>query len=158
MTTPNIRQKWHRHGRLSQTLNSGLSFRRRPRDTEPSTQVQINRANGNILRLQRFQKEEKGQLERRREGERGTQSPVPAPVGALWPVVHVKRRPGAKGSRLWPWVRSTRGEPVLKCPSGQGVGQGQRGTSHPRCEFFFSFFCLFLPFLGRSHGTWRFPG
>ena len=24
------------------------------------------------------------------------------PVGALWPVVHVRRRPGTKGSQLWP--------------------------------------------------------
>ena len=24
------------------------------------------------------------------------------PVGALWPVVHIRRRPGTKGSQLWP--------------------------------------------------------
>ena len=24
------------------------------------------------------------------------------PVGALWPVVRVRRRPGTKGSQLWP--------------------------------------------------------
>ena len=24
------------------------------------------------------------------------------PVGALWPVVHLRRRPGTKGSQLWP--------------------------------------------------------
>ena len=43
-------------------------------------------------------------------------------VGALWPVVHVRRRPGTKGSQLWPlglvqrWASWS-----LSTPSGQHV-------------------------------------
>ena len=53
-----------------------------------------------------FQKEEtRGQLEfekrkGRGKGKRSTKSLVPYPVGALWPVIRVRRRPGTKGS-LW---------------------------------------------------------
>ena len=34
-------------------------------------------------------------------GERSIKSLVPYPFQALWPVVHVRRRPGTKGSQLW---------------------------------------------------------
>ena len=44
------------------------------------------------------------------------------PVGALWPVVHIRRRPGTKGSQLQPlglvhWQASW----PLSTPSGQDV-------------------------------------
>ena len=47
------------------------------------------------------------------------------PVRALWPVVHVRRRPGTKGSQLWPlglvyWQASW----PLSTPSGQDVSLG----------------------------------
>ena len=48
------------------------------------------------------------------------------PVGALWPVVRVRRRPGTKGSQLWPlglvhWQASW----PLSTPSGQDVSLGE---------------------------------
>ena len=54
------------------------------------------------------------------------------PVGALWPVVHIRRRPGTKGSQLWPlglvhWQASW----PLSTPSGQDVGLSEE-ESHQR--------------------------
>ena len=48
------------------------------------------------------------------------------PVGALWPVVLVRRKPGTKGSQLWPlglvhWQASW----PLSTPSGQDVSLSQ---------------------------------
>ena len=45
-----------------------------------------------------------GRVKERKEGsgERSIKSLIPYPVGALWPVVCVRRRPGTKGSQLRP--------------------------------------------------------
>ena len=48
------------------------------------------------------------------------------PVGALWPVVRVRKRPGTKGSQLQPlglehWQESW----PLSTPSGQDVSLGE---------------------------------
>lgn len=34
--------------------------------------------------------------------QRSTKSLVPYQVRALWLVIHVRRRPGTKGSQVWP--------------------------------------------------------
>ena len=65
-----------------------------------------------------------GRVKERKEGsgERSIKSLIPYPVGALWPVVCVRRRPGTKGSQLRPlglvhWQASW----PLSTPSGQDV-------------------------------------
>ena len=57
------------------------------------------------------------------------------PVGALWPVVCVRRRPGTKGSQLWPlglvhWQASW----PLSTPSGQDVNLSKE-ESPPESTF-----------------------
>ena len=55
-------------------------------------------------------------------GERSIKSLIPYSVGALWPVVSVRRRPGTKGSQSWPlglvyqWASWS-----LSTPSGRDV-------------------------------------
>ena len=68
-------------------------------------------------------------------GERSKKSLVPYPVGALWPVVHVRRRPGTKGSQLQPlglvhWQASW----PLSTPSGQDVSLSEE-ESPPESPF-----------------------
>ena len=55
------------------------------------------------------------------------------PVGALWPVVHIRRRPGTKGSQLWPlglvhWQASW----PLSTPSGQDVSLSEEESHQSR--------------------------
>ena len=55
------------------------------------------------------------------------------PVGALWPVVHVRRRPGTKGSQLRPlglvhWQASW----PLSTPSGQDVSLSEEESHQSR--------------------------
>ena len=55
------------------------------------------------------------------------------PVGALWPVVHVRRRPGTKGSQLQPlglvhWQASW----PLSTPSGQDVSLSEEESHQSR--------------------------
>ena len=55
-------------------------------------------------------------------------------VGALWPVIRVRRRPGTKGSQLWPlglvhWQASW----ALSIPSGQNVSLSEE-EPHQSCH------------------------
>ena len=55
-------------------------------------------------------------------------------IGAFWPVVHVRRRPGTKGSQLWPlglvhWQASW----PLSTPSGHDVSLSKE-ESHQSCH------------------------
>ena len=53
--------------------------------------------------------------------------------GALWPVVHVRRRPGTKGSQLWPLglVHWQAGWP-LSTPSGRNVSLSEEESHQSR--------------------------
>ena len=56
-------------------------------------------------------------------------------LGALWPVVHIRRRPGTKGSQLWPlglvhWQASW----PLSTPSAQDVSLSEE-ESPPESPF-----------------------
>ena len=80
-------------------------------------------------------KNRKGLRRGKREGrrERSIKSLVPYLVGALWPVVHVRRRPGAEGSQLWPlglahWQASW----PLSTPSGQDVSVSEEESCQSR--------------------------
>ena len=55
------------------------------------------------------------------------------PVGALWPVVHLRRRPGTKGSQLWPvgLVYSQASWP-LSTLSGQDVSLSEEESHQSR--------------------------
>ena len=51
---------------------------------------------------------------------------VPYPVGEPWPVVHVRRRPGIKGSQLWPLGLVCRWESLSpSIPSGETVSHSE---------------------------------
>ena len=74
-----------------------------------------------------------GRAKERKERGKGREvSKVPCslPVGALWPVVHVRRRPGTRGSQLRPlglghWQASW----PLSTPSGQDVSLSEEESS-----------------------------
>ena len=56
------------------------------------------------------------------------------PVGALWPVVHIRRRPGTKGSQLWPLgLVHWQARWPLSTPSGQDVSLSEE--SPPELPF-----------------------
>ena len=55
------------------------------------------------------------------------------PVGALWPVVHIRRRPGTTGSQLWllslvHWQKSW----PVSTPSGQDVSRSEDESHQSR--------------------------
>ena len=68
----------------------------RPR---PFDQIPASRTGGLEKRERVGRIKERKEREKRREVNKVSCS---LPVGALWPVVHVRRRPGTKGSQLWP--------------------------------------------------------
>ena len=79
-----------------------------------------------------------GRVKERRQREKGREInkvSCSLPVGALWPVVRVRRRPGTKGSQLGPlglvhWQASW----PLSTPSGQDVSLGEE-ESPPESPF-----------------------
>ena len=79
-----------------------------------------------------------GRVKERKERENGREvSKISCflPVGALWPVVRIRRRPGTKGSQLQPlglvhWQASW----PLSAPSGQDVSLSEE-ESPPELPF-----------------------
>ena len=77
-----------------------------------------------------------GRVKERRERGKGrgvNKVSCSLPVGALWPVVHVRRRPGTKGSQFWPlglvhWQASW----PLSTPSGQDVNLSEEESRQSR--------------------------
>ena len=64
--------------------------------------------------------------ERKEKGREINKVSCSLPVGALWPVVHIRMRPGTKGSQLWPlglvhWQASW----PLNTLSGQDVSHSE---------------------------------
>ena len=73
--------------------------------------------------------------EERGKGREATKVSCSLPVRALWPVVHIRKRPGTKGSQLRPlglvhWQASW----PLSTPSGQDVSLGEE-ESPPESPF-----------------------
>ena len=75
-----------------------------------------------------------GRAKERKERGKGREvNKVSLPVGALWPVVHVRRRPGTRGSQLRPlglvhWQASW----PLSTPSGQDVSLSKEESHQSR--------------------------
>ena len=68
-------------------------------------------------------------------GERSIESLVPYPVGALWPVVHIRRRPGTNRSQLRPLgLVHWQARWSLSTPIGQDVSRSKE-ESPPESPF-----------------------
>ena len=92
---------------------------------QPSEQAEGLQPDSSVQDQDRRKNRRIGGIEKRkreRRGKRSIKSPVPSLVKALWPAIHVRRRPGTKWPQLWPlglvhqwvsWSPST--------PSGQDV-------------------------------------
>ena len=90
-----------------------------------------------------------GRAKERKDGEKGrevSKVSCSSPVGALWPVVRVRRRPGTKGSQLRPLgLVHRQARWPLSTPRGQDVSLSEeesppvagRGTPSRACNWAF---------------------
>ena len=84
--------------------------------------------------------ENRGRIRRVKERKTGKRREVhkvscSLPIGAVWPIVHIRRRPGTKGSQLRPlflvyWQASW----PLNTPNGQDVSRNEK-ESPPKSPF-----------------------
>ena len=72
---------------------------------QPSEQAEALQPDSCVQDQDRSKNRRIGGIEKRkreRSGKRSIKSPVPSLVKALWPAIHVRRRPGTKWPQLWP--------------------------------------------------------
>ena len=106
---------------------SNTQIRLRPFDQIPKSRTRGQENRGRIGRVK----------ERKQKGKRRDVHKVSCSllIGAVWPVVHVRKRPGTKGSQLQPlglehWQESW----PLSTPSGQDVSHSEK-ESPPKSPF-----------------------